>query len=114
MRTFKEFMNIRPGDDAPKSPGWHWPGDMSDISPYTLQLLHMFGSQGGPAPEDPADHVGVSAFRGWPEEIKQQILIDLAHIMETAPSQELKDSLDSLGKFLTLIKDGDTGDPGLD
>jgi len=121
MKTFKEYMNIRPGDDSPMGATVHHYGASkphlqvgSDISPHTIQIFHMFQSQSGPAPEDPADHVGVTAFRGWPEKIQQQVLIDIAYLMETAPTQELKDSLDSFGKFLTLIKDGDTGHPGLD
>jgi len=108
MKTFKEFMNIRPdrprrrnGDAPLDKPA---PPDLSDISPYTLQLLQLFSSQSGQIPKDPEDHHGIKAFRGWSDQIQELVISDLVDLANQAPNPELKISLTNMEKFLRLMR----------
>jgi len=114
MKTFKEYMNIRPGDDSPMGATVHHYGapkdtkgavpNLSNTSPLTLQLLQLFSSQSGQVPADPEDHNGIKLFRQWPDHIQQQVLSDLVDLANQVPSPELKVNLTNMEKFLRLMR----------
>ena len=104
MKTFKEYMNVRPGDDSPMGATVHHYGDTKDLSPLTLQLLQLFSSQSGKAPTDPEQHHGVSLFRQWPEHIQDLVLSDLSFLANKVPDPELKGNLTNMEKFLQLMR----------
>lgn len=100
LKTFKEYMNIRPGHQ-PATPDTRYDTTLvHDISPETLTLLSIRQDETGPAPADPDDLESLKYFRQQPPKMKQQIVDDLHTLASRVPSDELKQSLTNLASVL--------------
>ena len=107
MKTFKEYMNIRPDSpmgatvhhyDAPKDTKGP---DLSDIAPETLTILHIRQEE-GPAPANPDDSNQLKYFNQQTPQMKQQIIADLNSLSDQAPDEEISRELKNFAGILQL------------